>query len=65
MMLNPIAQIIQDARYALITKDTQTISHVYAGRNWVWVIPIGIVLIALMFSTAYFKRQASSFAENV
>lgn len=64
MLLNPMAQIIQDARYALISPETQTIwstlSNVFA-----MFIPIAVVIFLLITSIIYFKRQSPYFAENV
>jgi ABC-2 type transport system permease protein len=63
LLLNPMAQIIQDARYALITDQTVTISQVFS-TPWVRVIPVGIVLVLVVTSVAFFRRQSPSFAEE-
>jgi ABC-2 type transport system permease protein len=63
LVLNPIAQILQDARYVMITDQTQTISQLY-GTPWVRVIPVGITLILVVASVVYFRRQSASFAEE-
>jgi ABC-2 type transport system permease protein len=65
LILNPFAQVIQDARYVLITHSTETISTVYHGDKWIWGIPIGLTLILFIFSTTYFRRHSKSFAEEV
>jgi len=65
MMLNPIAQIVQDARYALITPSTQTIYHAYNGRIWVWSVPIGLTLLITGLAGWYFRVQSKHFAEEV
>lgn len=64
--LNPVAQILQDARYALITHDDRviTIARVFDG-GWYRLIPFGVVVIVLIGGLAYFKSQANSFAENI
>ncbi len=64
IMLNPIAQIIQDVRYVLITPETQTISDVF-GFAWARLIPIGIVLLLILISAWYFKSRSKYFAEEV
>jgi ABC-2 type transport system permease protein len=65
LILNPMAQMIQDARYALITKHTETIYQVYHGRVWVWAIPIGFTLALAVLASAYFRSQSKNFAEEI
>jgi len=66
MLLNPMAQSLQDARYAVVSHDSAvvTISRVFDG-GWYSLIPFTIVLVTLMGGLAYFKSQANSFAENI
>lgn len=63
LILNPMAQIVQDARYVLVTPQTETITQLY-GTPWVRVIPVGITLILVVASVIYFRRQSASFAEE-
>lgn len=65
-LLNPVAQVLQDARYALVSHDSRvlTIARVFEG-GWYRLIPFCIVIIVLLGSLAYFKSQADSFAENI
>ena len=65
MILNPFAQVIQDSRYVLITHSTETISNIYGGDKWIWLIPIGTTLVLLVLTSAYFRRRSSAFAEEV
>lgn len=65
LMLNPAAQIIQDARHVLITPASSTIASVYHGKIFIWVIPIGVTLIIGVFAGLYFKRRSKYFAEEV
>lgn len=64
IMLNPIAQIIQDARYGLVTNQTDTISTVF-GSPIAYLVPIGIVVVTVIVAAIYFRKQSPSFAENV
>jgi ABC-2 type transport system permease protein len=64
MMLNPMAQIIQDSRYVLITDQTQTISGVY-NSHLVRAVPIGITLLLVVVAAVYFRRRSRYFAEDV
>jgi ABC-2 type transport system permease protein len=61
-MLNPVAQIVQDARYVLVTDKTETMAQLY-GTPWVRAIPIGITLVLGITSVIFFRRQSPSFAE--
>jgi ABC-2 type transport system permease protein len=63
LALNPMAQIIQDARYVLITDQTQTISQLF-GTPWARIIPVGITAVLAVTSVIYFRRRSSSFAEE-
>ena len=62
IMLDPMAQIIQDARYILVTNQTETMTQLY-GTPWVRAIPIGITIVLGVTSVIYFRRQSPSFAE--
>lgn len=64
IMLNPVAQIIQDARFYLITNDSLTISSIY-GNSVARLIPITIVVIIAIIGAVYFKKKSPSFAEEV
>ena len=64
IILNPIAQIIQDSRYVLITKDTQIISTVYGGNDWFWAIPIGFTALCACLGAIYFRKRSKFFAEE-
>jgi ABC-2 type transport system permease protein len=65
IILNPMAQIIQDARYALITPQTDTIYHIYGGNRLIWAIPIGVTIAVITLSALYFKSRSKYFAEEV
>jgi len=64
MMLNPVAQVIQDIRYFVITHETTTISGLY-GNPWVHLIPLGIVAAFAVIGIWYFKKKSPSFAEEI
>ncbi len=64
MLLNPMAQAIQDARSMLVTKETITIAEAYdspAAR----LISLGIIAVVFIVGILYFKREARHFAENL
>lgn len=63
-LLNPMAQMIQDARYAVISTQTPTTWNVY-GYTWHAWIPVLIVAVFAALSIYYFKKASPSFAEEV
>ncbi len=65
LLLNPLAQVIQDARYVLVTHDTVTINQEFGGDKWIWAIPISITIILTIVGAWYFKTHSKSFAEEV
>jgi ABC-2 type transport system permease protein len=65
MSLNPMAQIIQDARYVIVSPVTQTISDFWGGDKWIWAIPVGLSVAVLISGGAYFRSRSRFFAEDV
>lgn len=64
LMLNPVAQIIQDARYNLITHQSVT-TYSLVKDPWLVAIPFAIVVVMIVFASWYFKKSSKYFAENV
>ncbi|MEI9913706.1 MAG: ABC transporter permease [Candidatus Saccharibacteria bacterium] len=64
ILLNPIAQAMQDIRYNAVTHDTITTHQVFAGGYYIY-IPYIIVVVVLITGTLYFKKEAKYFAENI
>ncbi len=64
LLLNPMAQAIQDARWATITHQTINIHSIFDGGLYSY-IPYVVVIVVLAIGFAYFKSQANSFAENI
>lgn len=64
IILNPVAQIIQDARFAVLSHDTSTIWTIY-DNPVITFIPI--VLSATIFITGaiFFRSRSPLFAEDV
>lgn len=63
MLLNPVAQIIQDARYVLVTHDSVTAYELIGG--FYALIPFAIVVGVVIIAAFYFKRHSKTFAENI
>jgi ABC-2 type transport system permease protein len=64
IMLNPLAQTIQDARYVSISHETRTIYDVFEG-GWYRFIPFIIVAVVFIFGLIYFRKQSKFFAEEI
>ena len=64
MMLNPMAQIIQDSRYVLVSTDTTT-SRDVIHNPLIAAIPILIVIAVSIASALYFRKSSKYFAEDV
>lgn len=64
ILLNPIAQVIQDVRYNLIT-DTAITTWNYEGSWWSKLIPIVIVVAVAIVGAIYFRKKCKYFAEEV
>lgn len=66
LLINPIAQIIQDVRYCLITRETITTWNYVGVEHWFWkIIPIAITLILLVWGSWYFRKKSKKFAEEI
>jgi ABC-2 type transport system permease protein len=64
MMLNPIAQIVQDLRHVIVTPQTPTITT-YWHSPYIRLIPIAIVLVVAVVSVYYFRNNSKNFAEDI
>ena len=64
ILLNPIAQAIQDIRYNLITTETITTWN-YLNNPLAAIIPILIIVLILGFGAIVFRRKSKFFAEEV
>ncbi len=64
MLLNPVAQVIQDARYLVITTHTDTLSKL--TDNWLALLfPLAVVLVTILGAVYYFRKSSKYFAEIV
>ena len=64
ILLNPIAQAIQDIRYCLITHETITIWS-FLNNPLVKLLPIIFVVLILTFGALTFRKRSKFFAEEV
>lgn len=63
LLLDPIAQVIQDVRYCLITTETVTTTGFVGG--WGEVLAIALVIIVFAIGAVIFRRKSRFFAEEV
>lgn len=64
ILLNPIAQTVQDVRYLLISDANVTL--VSLSGSWLWMlIPLTIVGVVFGAGVAVFKKRSPYFAEEV
>jgi ABC-2 type transport system permease protein len=61
--LNPIVQIIQDARAVVATHTTITIWSTI--HSWVLIVPFTIIAVVTVVGGLYFKRRSKYFAEDI
>ncbi len=64
LLMSPVAQIIQDARYNLITHQTITTDRLI-DNFWIAILPHAFVIASIVFASLYFKKSQKYFAENV
>lgn len=62
-LLNPIAQVIQDVRFLLITDQTITTWN-YLPERFLHFIPLITVLFILVLGGVYFRKRSKYFAEE-
>lgn len=65
ILLNPVAQILQDARYAMVTKQSITLGHVFGGNVLIYGVPFGVAMVLLALGGLYFRAHSRTFAEEV
>lgn len=64
LMLNPMAQIIQDLRYVIVAPQSPTIDS-YWSTPWIRLVPVGIILVITGLSVYYFRKNSKRFAEEI
>lgn len=66
LLINPIAQIIQDFRYLVITPETITTwNYVGQGNAIIKFIPIIITVALLVIGSLYFRKKSKKFSEEI
>lgn len=63
-LLNPVAQIMQDMRFVLVTDQAVTIGSLI-NNPLIRLVPIVIVVLTFIAGAAYFRARSKTFAEKV
>ncbi len=63
IMLNPMAQIIQDMRQALVTGDSITVWEI--GGISYGIVPVLTAVLVFVIGALHFKRKSKTFAEDI
>ncbi|HRN97010.1 MAG TPA: ABC transporter permease [Candidatus Saccharibacteria bacterium] len=63
LLLNPVAQSIQDVRHVLISDVNLTLTQLTSV--WWMLVPAGIVVVTFIFGAWLFKKHSPNFAENI
>lgn len=64
ILINPIAQAIQDIRHNLITPETITTWN-FVDNPFLQILPFILVIILLILAAFYFRRKSKFFAEDI
>jgi ABC-2 type transport system permease protein len=64
LLLNPVAQAIQDVRYVAITPTTQTLTDL-TSNIWLALSPFVLVATLAAVAVVFFKKRSPTFAEEV
>lgn len=64
ILLNPIAQAIQDIRHNLITAETITTWN-FISNPFLQILPIILIIIILIIAVFFFRKKSKTFAEDV
>lgn len=64
LLLSPVAQAVQDARFNVVTHQTVTSGALFESLFYV-VLPMIIVVLTLLGGIMYFRKESKYFAENI
>lgn len=64
ILVNPIAQAIQDIRHNLITTETITTWN-FVENPFLQILPFILVIILLVLAAIFFRRKSKFFAEDI
>ena len=59
-----VREIIQDARAVVTYGGTTQLTDLYASPL-IYLVPLGLIIVALLVSSTYFRKHSKYFAEDV
>lgn len=63
VLINPMAQVIQDARYLFVWDGTMT---VWSRVQSFWEFtPLVVIALVIVFASVYFRKRSHTFAEDI
>ena len=62
LLMNPMAQIIQDSRWSIVTHTTPTI-YSTINNPFLWFAPFILIVIVFILGMYHFKKKSNYFAE--
>lgn len=66
LVLNPVAQVIQDARYVMVTTQTETIWNTVGARfPLLRIIPMLLIVVLFIIGVTVFRKSSRKFAEEL
>lgn len=65
LLMNPIAQAIQDFRYLAISSDVPSLWTLGEGNPALYVLPITLTVLTMLIGAWYFRRRSPYFAEDI
>lgn len=64
IMLNPMAQAMQDVRFSAVTHESVTSFGLFHNDIYAYV-PFAIVMLVVLIGVSFFRRESKYFAENI
>lgn len=64
LFMNPMAQIIQDIRWSVVSDQTTTIWKVFDGGP-LSLVPFIVIIVFSVLGVYYFRKESKYFAENI
>lgn len=64
LLLNPIAQIMQDMRHVIVSPKTMTVGSLW-HNSMIRLVPVVVVVALAVVSIQYFRKRAKYFAEEI
>lgn len=65
LLMNSIAQAIQDFRYLAISSDVPSLWTLGEGNPALYVLPITLTVLTMLIGAWYFRRRSPYFAEDI